>query len=93
MKKKRPHVVLKTVLLIFAVYAVYHIFGLRSQIAAKQKDIEAINEQIYEQQIANQQLRESAGAELTEAEIADIARQKLGYALPGERVFIDITGK
>ena len=52
-----------------------------------------MNEQIYEQKVINQQLQEFAGTELTEAEIADIARQKLGYALPGERVFIDITGK
>ena len=93
MKKKKPHLILKTVLCLFAVYALFNFFSLRSQISAKRNEIDAMNEQIYEQQIINQQLRESAGVELTEAEIADIARQKSGYALPGERVFIDITGK
>ena len=80
-------------MLIFAVYALFNFFSLRSQISKKLDEIDAMKEQIYEQQVINQQLRESAGTELTEAEIADIARQKLGYALPGERVFIDITGK
>lgn len=93
MKKKRSHLILKAFLLIFAVYSLFHFIDLRSQIADKRSEIEAMNEQIYEQQIINQQLQESAGMELTEAEIADIARQKLGYVLPGERVFIDITGK
>ncbi len=93
MKKKRSHLILKSFLLIFAIYALFHFIDLRSQIADKRNEIEAMNEQIYEQQVINQQLQEFAGTELTEAEIADIARQKLGYALPGERVFIDITGK
>ncbi len=93
MKKKRSHLILKTFLLLFTIYALFNFFNLRSQISTKQDEIDAMNEQIYEQQVINQQLRESAGSELTEAEIADIARQKLGYALPGERVFIDITGK
>jgi len=93
MKKKRSHIILKTFLLIFALYALFNFFDLRSRIADKNDEIKAMKELIYEQQVANQQLRESAAEELTEAEIADIARQKLGYALPGERVFIDITGK
>ena len=93
MKKKKSHLILKTFLLIFAVYALFNFFSLRSQISKKLDEIDAMKEKVYEQQVINQQLRESAGTELTEAEIADIARQKLGYALPGERVFIDITGK
>ena len=93
MKKRKSHLILKSFLLIFAIYALFNFFDLRSKIAAKRDEINSMNERIYEQQVINQQLRESAGTELTEREIADIARQKLGYALPGERVFIDITGK
>lgn len=93
MKKKRSHLILKTFLLLFAIYTIFNLINLRSKIAAKQDEINEINNRIYEQQVTNQQLREAAGTELTEREIADIARRKLGYALPGERVFIDITGK
>ena len=93
MKKKRSHLILKIFLLLFAVYTVFNLFDLRSKITAKRDEINDMKESIYEQQVTNQQLREAAGTELTEREIADIARQKLGYALPGERVFIDITGK
>ncbi|MBE6936009.1 MAG: hypothetical protein E7458_05840 [Ruminococcaceae bacterium] len=93
MNKKKSHLFLKAFLLIFTVYALFHLIDLRGKISDKQEEIEDLNRQIYEQQVHNQQLRESADEELTEAEIADIARQKLGYAYPGERVFIDITGK
>lgn len=93
MKKTRSHIILKTFLVIFAVYTLFNLFNLRNKISEKRDEIDAANEAIYEQQIVNQQLREAAGTELTEQEIADIARRKLGYALPGERVFIDITGK
>lgn len=93
MKKTKSHLLLKAFLLVFTLYALFHLFDLRGKISDKKDEIEAMNQQIYEQQVHNQQLRESADQELTEAEIADIARQKLGYAYPGERVFIDITGK
>ncbi len=93
MKKKRSHLILKIFLLLFAVYTIFNLYNLRTKIAAKQDEIKTMNEAIYEQQVLNQQLREAAGTELTDEEIADIARQKLGYALPGERIYIDITGK
>lgn len=51
MKKKKPHLILKTVLCLFAVYALFNFFSLRSQISAKRNEIDAMNEQIYEQQI------------------------------------------
>jgi cell division protein DivIC len=78
---------------IFAVYAVFSFIDLRGDIAAKQAEIDAIQKEVDAQQIYNDQLAELADSELTESEIADIAREKLGYAMPGERVFIDITGK
>ena len=48
MKKKKSHLILKTFLLIFAVYALFNFFSLRSQISKKLDEIDAMKEQIYE---------------------------------------------
>ena len=92
-RKKRNNFVLKIALCIFTVYAVYNFVSLQIAIDKKKADLAALEAKIYTQQITNQQLAESKDKELTDEEIAKIARDKLGYALPGERVFIDITGK
>ena len=48
MKKKKSHLILKTFLLIFAVYALFNFFSLRSQISKKLDEIDAMKEQIYD---------------------------------------------
>ena len=39
------------------------------------------------------ELEEAIDSELTDQEIANIAREKLGYAYYGEHIYINITGK
>ena len=92
-RKKRNNFILKIALCIFTVYAVYNFISLQIAIDKKKAELAELEAKIYTQQIANQQLSESRELELTDEEIANIARDRLGYALPGERVFIDITGK
>ena len=46
-----------------------------------------------QQMLENQEISENLEGEFTDEEIAGLARDKLGYSLPGERIFVDITGK
>ena len=50
-------------------------------------------EELMDQRLENKRMQETIGEELSDEEIASIAREKLGFSLPGERIFIDITGK
>ena len=93
-KKKNPgKLIIRLCLVLFAIYVVYNRVVLHMQINEKNQELAALEAEIYSQNLVNQQLEENATAKLTDEEIAEIAREKLGYSLPGERIFIDITGK
>ena len=62
-------------------------------IAAKQKELEDLQLQLEQQRQQNDELSRvlESGSDL---EIIErVARDKLGYAKPNERVFIDVTGQ
>lgn len=93
-KKKNPgRLIVRLCLVLFAIYVVYNLVVLQMQLNEKNRELQALEAEIYSQNLVNQQLEESVNADLTDEEIAEIAREKLGYSLPGERIFIDITGK
>ena len=93
-KKKNPaKMIVRIFFILFAIYVIYNLVILQIQINEKNEELKALENQIYSQNLVNQQLEESVSAELSDEEIAEIAREKLGYSLPGERIFIDITGK
>jgi len=94
--KKKSHsskLIVRMCLLIFTVYAIYQIIALNGQITEKQQQLEALDEQVVKQQLINEQLQESVDSEITGEMMSDVARDKLGYSMPGERIFIDITGQ
>ena len=93
MKKQSSRFFLKLFLAVFTVYAVYNLVTLQFQINDKESEVTELKASVHTQTLKNKQLEEAAGRELTEEEIVEIARSKLGFSLPGERIFIDITGK
>ncbi|MGI6335533.1 MAG: hypothetical protein GX929_08240 [Clostridiales bacterium] len=93
MKKITFKLLLRVLLIVFSIYAAYNLVTLRVKLTEKRTELNTIQKNVEEQTLTNQQLEESMSEELTDEEIAKIAREKLGYALPGEQVFIDITGK
>lgn len=93
MKKKKSSFIIKVLLGVFMVYLIFNLVTIQFDIREKQKELDALEAEIQSVTLKNQQLTESLKAELTDEEIADIAREKLGFSLPGERIFVDITGK
>ena len=93
MRKITFRLLFRIVLILFIVYAAYNLITLQEKLNEKQAEYQTLQEQITEQKLENQRLEENIREELDDEEIASIAREKLGYSLPGERVFIDITGK
>ena len=63
------------------------------EISSKKQELEAVQEQLDAQLAQNTELSRIL-EEGTEQEIIErIARDQLGYAKPGERVFVDTSGK
>ena len=93
MRKITFRLVFRVVILVFIVYAAVNLITLRSKLTARQEEYKALQQQLMDQRLENKRMQETIGEELSDEEIASIAREKLGFSLPGERIFIDITGK
>lgn len=91
-KKKTPAIV-KILCFSFAVYASYTLISLQMQIGERNADIHKLDKEIQTKTVANQELKEVVKQGANDKYIAEIAREKLGYASPGERVFVDTSSK
>ena len=92
-RKKRVGLATKIFVAIFAVYAAFTLVSLQIQISAKREERAALQAQIEEQSLRNAEIEALLNSEDNDEYIARIARDKLGYVSPGERVFVDISSK
>lgn len=90
--KRKSHFLLKSFALLFVVYFVIQFIVIVSQIREKKQELAELQAQMNEQQLANDELQNLLDSGLTNEYIERIARDKLGLAYQGERVFIDISG-
>lgn len=63
------------------------------EIASKRQELEAVQAQLDAQEAENTELQRVLESGTEEEIIERIARDNLGYAKPGERVFVDTSGK
>lgn len=92
-RKKRVGLATKILVAAFAVYAAFTLVSLQIQISAKREEQSALQAQIEEQSLRNAEIEALLNSEDNDEYIARIARDKLGYVSPGERVFVDISSK
>lgn len=90
--RKRKGVFLKLLLVVFLCYGLTSLAMLQMDLARKNEELETINKKIVEQQQTNEELKTMLGQSDYSEYIARIAREKLGYVYPDERVFIDVSG-
>lgn len=76
-------------LIALVMYFVYTIISIQIQIYNQKRALVVLQERIYQQQLENDELRRKLSEEGEEEYIERIAREKLGYAAPDERVFVD----
>ena len=86
-------VLIRVVMLVFAVYALCTVFTLKAQIKAKRQELDDLNIQVQTYEEANESLREQIQTGLTDEDISELARAKLNYAEPGERIFVDTSSR
>ena len=79
-------------ILLMGGYLVWSLIYNQVQISAKSQELEAVQTQLAAQEADNEEL--SRQLEASDEEIIEqVARDELGYAKPGERVFVDMSGK
>ncbi|MBQ1250408.1 MAG: septum formation initiator family protein [Clostridia bacterium] len=92
-KTRKVHAAAKLFVLAFAVYAAFTLVSLQLQIHEKEKKMAMLQAAIDQQELENRQIQDVLDSADDTEYIAEIAREKLGYVAPGERVFVDISSK
>lgn len=84
---------LKLALSAAAVYLVVSFVNGQLQVAGMRRDLQEVKDQTAQVAQENKDLQEILDSGDENAYIERVAREKLGYAWPDERVFVDITGQ
>lgn len=88
--KKRGGIVALVLLLLIAV-AGFEVVQVYGQIRSAQVQEQLLREQVSAQQQANASLRQDLDRADDEEFIKELAREQLGLAEPGERIFYDVN--
>lgn len=75
------------------VYTLVNMISIQYDISQKNKMIEDLTESKIQQQNINDELSEILVEGVTDEAIIEVAQNKLGLALPGERVVEDVGSK
>lgn len=87
-------IIIKVAVVAFVIYMCVVMINQQVQIKEKKIQLAALNSQIDVQEIQNKQLNQvlSSDEEQTKEYIEKIAREELGLAKPGEKVYIGVSG-
>lgn len=88
-RKQKLNPLVKILLVIVVAFAAVRVVSLQLQINDLQQQSQQLDEEIRFRRLQNKELKESLSEGVTDESIAKAARDVLGYASPGERVFID----
>ena len=94
--KRKKHFLSGLMLRAAAVCAgVYLIVGIvvnQVSISSKQQALDSVQQQLETQQAENEELERVLTSGSEEEIVERVARDRLGYARPDERVFVDVSG-
>lgn len=92
-KRKRKGYLLKILLCGFVVYSAANLIKLSVDFKEKQATIATLQQQITEQTVENDTVRQAIDKGMTKEEVEKIARDKLDLASQNERVFVNVDGQ
>lgn len=93
-RRLRPGAVIPRVLFLAIVaYLAVTMITTQVEIVAKRQQLDNVTAQVTAQQAQNDELQRALETDNEDAYIERVAREKLGYALPGERVYVDVSGR
>ena len=90
--KRRTNIFVKVAVCFFLVFAFVTILNLSMQVSTLKEKQGQLELQVYEKKLAVEQLKDEYAQEMDEEYIQKIAREELGYRMPGEVVYYnDLT--
>ncbi len=95
-KKKRrniPQLIGAFILLCIIAYFSFVLITTQISISQKERELEKVTAEVSAQVAVNAELAQIVESDDEAAYMERIARDKLGYALPGERFFVDMSGE
>ena len=91
-KRKKTNPIFKLCVLFSAFYVVVCLVNSQVDINNKKAELENIQEKIVSQGVENKNLERIINSDEDDEYIEKLAREKLGFAYPDERIYIDISG-
>ncbi len=91
MKLKRAGMLTKVIIVVLLIYFTTSLLDLEGKIQDTEKEIGALQEQVEQQKIQNQQLQLAIENSDDPETLERVAREK-GYVKQGETLYIDIAG-
>ncbi|MDY3989929.1 MAG: septum formation initiator family protein [Massilioclostridium sp.] len=92
-KKRQKNIIFKIALIVFAVAVSTELISLQVSIASKKRENETMEQKVAQQMKENEELQALIDGGMDPAYAERIAREKLGYVAPNERVFVDVNGE
>lgn len=90
--KKRKSIVARLAVAAFVLYIAVTLITKQAQISQQKATLAKLSEQLQQQQGTNAEMQRVL-SENNDQYMASVARDKLGYAKPNERIYIDVAGK
>jgi cell division protein FtsB len=91
--KKPGRLVVRLVLMVFAVYAALTLMEGQVRLAERRLELEALEAHHEVRRLEHKELERQLAQDLTREDVGRIAREHLDFVEPDQKVFIDISGR
>ncbi len=92
-KRQKKNLLFRLAVFCFVSYTVFVLVDLQIDIVARRNELNDLHIKCEEQRIANKEAERLLALGDDQSYIERIAKGKLGFAYPDERIFIDTSGK
>ena len=91
-RKRRANWLVRFFMLSFVVYVAISLIGMQVEVTSKRRELLALQQNVEQQKLLNAEAQRLLEGDTDADYIARVARDKLGYAYPDEKIFIDRSG-
>ena len=87
--RRKNGLILKIILIISILYTVGMVVSLQVRTESARSEVDSLRQQLDLQKRRNQEAEALLSSDSDDEYVLGMARDKLGYILPGERIFVD----
>ena len=91
-RRRRANWLMRVVVLCSIVCVAVSLISMQVEVTSKRRHLAAIEREIYRQEMENAEIKRILDGGTDREYIERVARDKLGYAYPDEKIFIDRSG-